>query len=494
MASAPHCTIDYPLNNNPADWPAVLVEYWFRNVCSVWSTFDSDVNFNRRVAMDTWTTSEVVFCTLQAMSNACLGDTAPHLRGMSSHLFQRAMHAIQKRMAAVRDSCYLQIDIDLVFAIFALGTSAHWVQQSMLGSVLLNDAEELLKHWKLNEEATATSTFLYASWAQALSYWRMLTVLVSCGPQSVPMGCTVIDHTEERNTTQRWRIGQPLARHEGTRPNAWCGLSCEVIEMLGQVFDLCRKHPMRWSTSGVAVRSLNASNEIASSTLAHEIWNILVTMDFEAMVYTDELRGYSLETHDANTPISHLIHTAEAYRRASLLHLYLTFQHLEIRPMQTSDNVFMAFENRSQKLAAFAIDLLKILSKIPIQSGSKCIQHVLYISAAAGLIIDKRSSIQTVSDYLHSSTMGMFEVYDTSDSRPQASLTTARFNSEVEKAREYVLSQMSLLQRMLPSRPIQIAKELAIAIWKRYDSEVTEGYRKHWLDIMADTGLQTLFR
>ena len=435
----------------------------------------------------------MVFYTLQAMADACLRGDESNIRATSRHLFYKATRATQERMTTLRNSGYLKIDIDLIFAVFALGTSAHWIQQSMVGSLLLDNAAELLIHWKLNEEATAIDTFLYASWAQALTYWEMLVGFVAYKPQNVTMESTTADFTQEFNST-KWWINWPTVRSEGTRPNAWCGLSCEVIELLRLVLDICRKHLTHRSTNGAIQQTFNESNEIFGSRRAYNIQKALMNLNFEAMICTDELLGYSLETHDINTPMSHLIGIAEAYRRASLLQLYLAFDHLEVKQMQGTDAVFRVVENRRHELAAFAIGILRTLDSIPMSSGSKCIQHVLYITAASGLILDKRSAAQAAPGPASFLTFQRVDTAGISDCQMGLSCSMAEFNSEVYRAREYILSRLSTLQELLPSRPVKIAKELVVAIWEKYDSEASCCHLTHWLDIMMDTGLQTLFK
>jgi hypothetical protein len=64
----------------------------------------------------------------------------------------------------------------------------------------------------------------------------------------------------------------------------------------------------------------------------------------------------------------------------------------------------------------------------------------------------------------------------------------------VSQARQLILSRLELLQRTLSPKPIGIALKLVQAIWENHDNgRVDFGQHKHWLDIMIDTGLQTLF-
>ena len=123
---------DYSHFQTLVDLPTTLIGYWFSHVCPMWSTFDSEVNYNRLVALGTWTTSKPVFYALQVMSAACLVDSMPQLNSILPALKSHATAAIKQAMSVLLASP-VNVTIDLVFAVFAMGTS-------YIGLILLNSA------------------------------------------------------------------------------------------------------------------------------------------------------------------------------------------------------------------------------------------------------------------------------------------------------------------------------------------------------------------
>jgi hypothetical protein len=53
-------------------------------------------------------------------------------------------------------------------------------------------------------------------------------------------------------------------------------------------------------------------------------------VDFKTIVLLEEPQDFDVDKRDDNAPVSHLLETAEAYRKAGLLQLYLTFDNLVV--------------------------------------------------------------------------------------------------------------------------------------------------------------------
>ncbi|KAH7268184.1 fungal-specific transcription factor domain-containing protein [Fusarium solani] len=349
--------------------PTALVEHWFRYICPTRSTFDSETNYNRRLACNTWSTSEAVFYTLQAMSAEY---SMPHL---SKDLRAQAVAAVDQEMNRIRSVQTTMVTVDLVFAVFKLGTSLSGTPDT--GEHSWSDlAHELLTVWGM--QMSAADVLLHAYFCQALTYWEM--VLAAIGGGSIPRR---VDRKRWKYETSARRDMQlldgdlgtpgpsplpydPGLNLLGTRPNSWCGISNEVIDLFGQVLALCRTK-VRGNLS-------SATDALYDTYLAHEFQRELLAMDFDTLVLMDEVNGYFIETRDDKTPISHLLQTAEAYRQAALLQLHLAFNHLSVDTTP-----------RAEFLLRLVLRLLETLEQIPLDSGSRTIHPMLYLSAAAGL-------------------------------------------------------------------------------------------------------------
>ncbi|KAI1032530.1 hypothetical protein LB503_012600 [Fusarium chuoi] len=403
----------------PIHISTTLIEYWFRYICPVRSTFDSEVNNNRSLARDSWATSEAVFYTMQVMSAVCLVDTMPHLRQTLPSLREQSTLAITQGISRVRNLGLGPVTADLVFAVLAMGHSSHWITPGNLDYSWLETARELLSMWTVG--ISAADALLHAYFCQALAYWEMLLALVGRGSNS--------SIVEKRRQKYQDKLRQAMFPEDGTfgtkphphlsisssfkplgtLPNSWCGISNEVIEIFGQILALCRNacdHNQDQRTVGLEV----ASKILCDIAVARELEKELLSMDFDTIVLLEELQGFYVDTRDDNTPVSHLLETAEAYRKAGLLQLYLTFDDLAVNASGGQNALAHGCNDAKDKtwrekcLTDLALQLVATLERIPAESGSKFIHPMLYVSAAAGLKFQKYPDFQcpgTPEEILH---------------------------------------------------------------------------------------------
>ena len=395
-------------------------------------------------------------------------------------------------MAAVVSGAGL-VAIDLVFAVFALGTSSHWSSPSVPGDSLLTCACKLLDMWKSNEDLTAIDTILYGYFQQALTYWQM-TRCITCCKSSLQMSNAEISNQpmasiDASSASEILPSVKSRRIAHGTRPNSWCGVSDEVVAMFGKVVSLCQNVRQRLRDRRGAVFASHTDVVLIEKELASEYQRQLLAMDFQTKVRAEEYLGFSLQTLDTRTPVLHLIHIAEAYRQASLLQLLLTFESLQAEfPTSVSASVYYSHSCEADLIPLqtryglsasreLALDLVSTLRMIPIESGSRCLQPVLYISVAAGLRLDICSSNSANQDAVSSQPSGF-----------------TAMTPEIPEARKFVLSRLSGLQLTFPTRPITTCIDLVKAIWRHYDDTKNQEDLVHWLDVMMDTGLHTMFR
>jgi len=551
-------TQDVTISQSPIDISTTLIEYWFTHVCPIWSTFDSESNYNRQIASTSWTNSGAVFYTLQSMSAAHLEHNMPHLRPILPSLTSNAVECIKEAVIQTKAAQPPKVDSRLVFAMFGIGTSAHWTDPSV-DRTWLDDTRGILQLWGSNLAPSESFTHAYLNQAQV--YWEML------------MCAAAVDFTHGKLDRRRQRykkelqdamqlgkaddsplsqqIGPPQA-FEGTRPNSWCGVSSEVIDVLGQVFSLCRAARERQKV-GSSFSIVTTCDTLCDIKVAYELQSELAAMDFDGAMFVDELLGFPTHTGDVATPTLHLMQTAEAYRFASLLQLYLTFDDLEIAPLgdaatsSRSSNWCLQDDSwrstsRAQRLVALALRIVAILEGIPAESGSRSIHPILYLSAASGLKFDqdlgrereghrnvRQASAQSVAEAdctgseptsaslpvtdnrysaptLHSThtathTAVRSESVAKNHRQHQNLHTIQRSSLEVAKARQFVQARMGSLRHTLPPRPLEIVSDLIRSIWTAYDSASFElpsdswdnGADIHWLDIMTKSNLRTLF-
>ena len=176
---------------------------------------------------------------------------------------------------------------------------------------------------------------------------------------------------------------------------------------------------------------------------------------------------------------------------------------------------------RDHALVTLTLKLVEVLKRIPVDSGARCIQPILLISAATGLRFDVPThqtnfAVGTSNSIHNKGTMiNQAAMFDTSasssslfNSIDRASDFSADFGSsqadvdaiqltsltlEVSAARRFIVNRLGALQQSLPPRPIGVALALVRAVWFNYDSADENLRGMHWMNTMVNSGLQTLF-
>ncbi|CVL00495.1 uncharacterized protein FMAN_09919 [Fusarium mangiferae] len=516
------CPSNQGIPKAPVHLPTTLIEHWFRFICPMRSTFDSEINYNRQLAWSSWSTSETVFYMMQVMSAACLMTTMPQLRDTLPSLKQQATLAINHAISQVRASLPTKVTSDLVFAVFGLGTSSHWIVTTFPAQQpWLESARELLFMWKLN--LAPGDALIHAYFCQALTYWEMLVAAIGRGsmPVKVDQRRKKYHSRLRKAMNLQTTVSDAMCEVEtcydsgpnpfGTRPNSWCGLSNEVISVFGQVLALCRSVCYR-DKKNVTLTLETTSNALCDISVALELQRELLAMDFKTLVLLEEAQGYSVETRDNKTPLSHLFQTAEAYRQAALLQLYLTFHDLDTKHKEGQDNSLLANTSpdnavnvtsgdktyRARFLASFTLQLVAILEKIPAESGSKFIHPMLYLSAAAGLRFSHLGS----QDGSRVENWASFDLTQSASCLlPDLSLDTtnpalASYASipqlalELSQARCLVWARLGNIQQALPYRASDSICQLVKTIWSEYDNSQPGSTDIHWLEVLRRTGLE----
>jgi hypothetical protein len=535
---------------NPVDLPTFLITHWFTNVCSMWCAYDSPQNWYRNLAGDTWQHSEPVYYALQAMSASVLVDSLPHLKQALPRLTGQAAQSIQR---AVQANAMLQreqagpVPTDLLLAVLGMGTSICWSDPRQLGFWFLDQARGVLDRYSsegdLALDVPGQQTVEY--FRQALIYWEMLANVVTKDYQNIlesrrsrfkkrmrrAMSMSGPDASTDEDRATIFGPGKLPKTIEGPTPHVWTGISSSVQQTFGLVMGLCQNRCVaRNPQTNQSADSL--CDALCDIELAHDLEKELLSFDFVGD--QPDTNACTNETGDPNAPLSHLVDTAEAYRIASLLHLYLAFSDLEVKAIRdnvsepTDDNEVcswtqsLANMNRNQALLTLTLRLVDVLKRIPADSGARCIQPILLISAAAGLKFD--IPVQTASSHrngmassihiggtminrealsetltgssmlfgYNSQTPGFSSNFDASSTCEELPLLTS-LTLEVSAARRFVINRLGALQQSLPPRPIGVALALVRAIWSNYDSADESLRTTHWMKTMVNSGLQTLF-
>jgi hypothetical protein len=277
----------------------------------------------------------------------------------------------------------------------------------------------------------------------------------------------------------------PANRCQALVLHPWTGVSTDVQGVFGLAVLLCREYRKSSQKRGIGTQAV-LFDALCNIELARELEAELQAMHFEKDA--DDGFPAAFETEDEQTPAAHLLSVAEAYRLAGLLHLYQTFPDLEIQQSRTlmsgrAEKTFDDARERNNALLQLTLGLVTILRNIPPASGTRCIQPILYITAASGLKFDVPVPES------RSSSLGGVDFPVTNGNEPFLTKCTL----EVSKARRFIINRLCALHSSLPPRPIAVALNLVKAIWAEYDRDHSPAEPRHWIDVMVDQGLQTLF-
>ncbi|PYH48124.1 Zn(II)2Cys6 transcription factor [Aspergillus saccharolyticus JOP 1030-1] len=432
-----------------------LIEYWFKNVCSIWSSFDSDRNLIRTLAAHTWSHNAAVFHSLQTMSALHLAEQLPHLHAIASTSWTAAMQSIQQELASCTHST--QFPTGLLLALAGIGTTTCWTDSQQLGIPLLQKMKTILAYYNQPGMLAPTSTdrVYLEFFNDSCAYWDILCRVVTEEDPADDTNSLIPVHPP----SQPSRPLPPATTLTSTSPHPWVGVSRHILDLFAHTLLLCRRHSKRLlhdatlHTLQALIRDIHAARALRTT--------------LSAMTLPDSPN--LTETGDARTPLAHLVDVAEGYRLAALLHLYHTFP--DLRADRTRELALAPQDASRWSLQTLALELLDLVTRIPLDSGSRVIQPLLYLSIATGLRAGPEPG-----DYP--------PLVD-----PMA--------IQVSQARRVVLQRVSGWEYSLPAKPIQVLKALIQRIWEVGDREVAmgvaRGRRKHWSEVMEEGRLRTMF-
>ncbi|CAM1501470.1 Fc.00g034540.m01.CDS01 [Cosmosporella sp. VM-42] len=485
------------LSSPSMDTSSLLIINWFEQVCPAWSGFDSNVNLNRNLAKGLWHDSLPVFNSLQSMSAAFLSTRLPHMRQPALRFMKTAAESIQTEIAMLDSQSHLEtVPTGLLFSLFCLGTTVCWVDARQLGLPFFRQAKSLLR--RLNREfstAREDDREVLAFFNKSLTYCEMLLAVVS-NEDSLPE----MDETGDGLSTQPDL--ERNVRSIDSSPHPWTGISTLTSRLFAQSIRLCRsfRRSLRRQQQHMT-RDVKAASEAFQQ--AQKLEEQLLELEFPSVL---QMR----DTGDHRTPWLHLARVAEAYQLSSLLQLYQTFPDLtSLRlPMKStlSNGGHVPWE---EWITPLSLRLVRVLEQIPPHSGSRAIQPLLYISASTGLRYDMATSLEA------STSPGLFDLgimgFDTQSLGDNCSLSEcidqiegteisgvapnliSRMSLGISNARQFIMGRLGILENSLPPKPVIVARELIRAIWDAYDSEITGFNAIHWVDVMEDKNLRSMF-
>ncbi|CAH0022448.1 unnamed protein product [Clonostachys rhizophaga] len=426
--------------------PTVLAEHFFREVITLYCTWDSGSNTMRNIVERTWQSSGVLHHTIQSMAAACLSEDFPHFAPIAAKEHASALQYL--RDISVPSLTPSQ---DKILASTMLGHTASWLNPQNLATDIFRVSCDMVKEIPADGEDADSKSFF----SDTINYWAMLLVYLT---DRKNLGTYTPE--PEIPATETLDLSQPI------EPHPYSGLSRETVKLLTEVGMLIfqyRKHTsnVKFMTErdlDVFRQSLRDARRFERRLLAHRTPHLSLVKD----------------TGDPKTSLVHLQLIDEAYRCTGLLQLYRVFpdllneryapwdEKLILQPVP-SETVPSAQE-RQVWLTKLAIHILNILREIPFESRTRSVQPFIMVSSASELKHHDRG-------------------------HADGTLGVSQFSIEVARARKFISSRLAAYTHILSLRKITVIFELIRSIWSAIDAGEKDVY---WLDVAWEKQLGTM--
>lgn len=425
-----------------------FVEYYFENVCGIYSCFDSAMNPFRSEVERHWTSSPAMYYTIQTMAIGHLANYYPYLAPLGLQKRSQAWEYLQRDLRSSRISTTR--DNMLLLNLLLLGMSSAWHQASNLGIQYILIARELmqrrLKTAPVGRVMNGGSDARNESFFECcLLYWEMLISFVD------PVPLAPLHVKLELPTPSVATDSSPATVH------SWCGIISEVQFALAEIGRLLRRRQ--------SYRARLQTDEAHTRTSDKE-W----VQSLEAFLLAIEMPAEAHIEHydDVKTSKADFIAVADAYRFVGLLEVYWLYpEFLQSRIEDrhpTLDGLDLpmdiSLQGRYERLGVFASHILDLVKPISITSGVCRLMPLIFVVAA-----------------------GHLRFPSTSNSAAPVQ------RDDVIQSRYVVEARMLVLSRKYPQKPLLQMTDIIKELWQRLDNGDSNA---HWMDVVHELGWQTL--
>jgi hypothetical protein len=515
-SSRDFATISRSLNN--PSW--TLIEYYFKEVAALFSSYDSQMNPFRTTVSRLWGSSLAMCRTMQSMAAATLVNDFPQFGPMGRKMRDEAVEIIT-REAVMDDKALL--------ALLMLGQTASWHDPKDLGISFFNLLRKQVNSLASSSNApnfgfAKSVSNNYRFFEEALIYWEMLLSFV-----------TDNDSMVFSDDSRASSMGEALVLQR--IPHPWTGIARDTQFTVHEVGRLVRRERKR-----IRARQFTSQEEIARARMAIK----------KAQELEERLLGLAhpseaeiVSPGDEETPVWHLLTMAEVYRCTGLMQLYRVFPDLlrnrlphpetgeypgstsstardpffpidldsmnmfpgfaetssnpgssnttnqpntQYTPSSPPQNTYPSSHSQSNPtstedfnpdlhdkwLTEFAVTTLSRLKTIPIESRTRCLQPFLLVASCSELRLPKSTS----------ETLPAGDADGPGSETPSISMEAI----EVSRTRRFILGRLTSFLHVLPPKPINVCVRLVKEVWRRMDAGQADTY---WIDVMIEKGWET---
>jgi hypothetical protein len=464
--------------------PTMLVEYYFNYVCQIFSSFDGTLNPFRSTVGRLWVGSAPIYYAIQSMAAAYLANHFPRMTPVGVQMQRETYKCLYQVQQGTQGQAE-NLDKTLL-AMLLVGQTTAWHDPKDLGLVHLKTAKRLNRR-RLEQQGVGVGTREQRQnefFEQCILYWDMLAGFVDDDLED--FGFSDMAILESSTSSNEACSSSTSSDKEQVFPHPWTGVAPRVQRLFAQVGRLIRSYrkTTRQDAASLDFLSLDFAfdMELPGGSGAEAIEKVQ-PLEEELLSFEPPSVSSLVDAGDENTPVHQYILLAEAYRCAALIELYRVFPSILVRRFPVEDTTFASSSSDSSIfnflpintslppedfLLSLALHTVSILEKLPLSSGTRCLQPIVLIVAGSELRFDPLSALN-----------------------PSTSIFNSITNREVDiaTARRFIITRLQDFCNSLPAKPIKKALALVEETWARLDA----GQECFWMDVMQEMGLETIF-
>ncbi|KAH7268203.1 fungal-specific transcription factor domain-containing protein [Fusarium solani] len=465
----------------PMEQSSLLLDHYFSSVCQMNSAFDSLHNPFRSEVSKMIINSPLLFYCVLSMSAAHLyqGDepkssialefqteAISHLSIELSQLdtaMPRVLKGDDKTSGSLASQKTDHVQDDVLLGVILLGMTSAWHNSSATGVSHLFGCRQLFKAWmasnSLEDPAKRASMnqkqcFLVSS----MIYWEAMSSFVL---DQDTAALSYLDVFCQPNLPSL------------IYPCPWTGVGTPVFVFLAKTGILLRNKRV--------LRNLRVfrSGEAHQRALYAELLDDASALERDIIKLRIPFVGLIEDVGDPCTPPDHFLAIARCYRLATLLELYRGFPELiksQTVVEQAAEVPTGECDDKTHLILGLAFGILGILESIPIDSGTISIQLLALMIAGSALCVAPGQCQSTIAE-------------------------RTPFQQTVTRWRGFVRQRILYMCVAIGLRPVNHAVLILEEVWSRMDMEIgnssdNEGMlasKAHWLDVMSEKKLETIF-
>ena len=448
------------------DKTIVLSEHYFSTVCPINSCFDSHHNPFRFFVRDLMGSSPLIHLVVMMVS-------ASHICHIRNDMRSVALKHRSEAIALLKEFNISSVNkkFEVVLSSILLGMTSAWQDPTSLGLGHLRSSRTLFKEWSSDFDIT-TSMRSRSFIVGIMAYWEAMTsFLTTEGPANLKYLSPF--YNQEHND-------------EIVYPNPWTGISTTLFIYAAEAGALCRQN-----RTMLALCSSTTSSLIRDEICVQQ-FSEAAGLEKKVLHYSAPILDRIEDCSDEHTPAHHFDCLAQIYRLSILLLLYITFPGLLGRNNEgNSIPPGIALQqspqgSARQEIVSLAVSLLNVVSSAPESSGIKILLTFPLILAGSALqkipkAVPKRES---------ASEIGYSRIVD-------EVLSIHCSDDVLLHWRSFVRQKLQSLHRHIALDPILRAIQILDAVWLRADLSFStnsdEASLVHWMDVMAEERLESIF-